>query len=106
MPLICLFCFATDGCMLTFDRRNRPTVYCACCGTRLFLKTSHALRGIAVMQSEVLPRVLERIKTVEGAQAVASQVSAFQAQLAAAQTPPVPRAPAVTEQPNMQERAA
>ncbi len=48
LPHRCVFCLAGNGAEVRFDRKGRPYTSCRSCGTRAFLPSIHAMRGLAV----------------------------------------------------------
>ena len=49
MSYNCCFCLHEDSLVLKYDKFNRPWVNCWACGTRAFLHSDQALKGLKLL---------------------------------------------------------
>lgn len=60
----CSLCLTDNSVRMRLDKRGRPYLVCGACGSRTFMPSAEALRGLVLLQ----PAVREFIQAIKAAQ--------------------------------------
>jgi hypothetical protein len=50
----CLCCLSPDGALLKLDKKGHPYTVCSCCGSRTFMHSRAALRGLQLLAPKLI----------------------------------------------------
>lgn len=80
----CLHCLSDASCSLRLDKKGRPYTTCSVCGTRSFMHSRAALRGLLLLAPQLVQLWTQATRATEQLRALDAQVEPMVTKLKAA----------------------